>query len=234
MTGADGSVTTVESTVSNETGRSSTSALDSVRRTLALPPTGTPTMAGLACRPTVTLTTFRAVAIWLPPPSRAVATIVRTGVVEAAGTSNVAVNVGPPVAGRSTPFTVKTTRAMPSELLPCASSTSRLFSTTSEFGGGFEIANTPVANVNVSGCVNGLPAASTSALPNRSVIAAVNATTTTESSGNSWLGAKRTVALPSRNEKLPGTALLATLTRKESGVTLAGSISSENVTCSGV
>ena len=175
-------MTSAGSPAASAIGRSLSSALDNEKRSELVPPTGTPARPGPTWRPTTTLTVRRSVAISVPPPFRALATIVSDGVAAADPTLNVRVNGGPVDAGSAWPFTVKTTLATPSAALARASSSSVLFSTTCAPAGLVRL-NRPVRKVNVSGAVSADPSAATSALPKASVIASVISVTTTASVG---------------------------------------------------
>ena len=99
---------------------------------------------------------------------------------------------------------------------------------------GLVIAKLPVRNVNVSGDVIGLSGRCDERIAGRirDRLQSVRCTTTA-SNGQPAAGVKRAIRLPFRNVKVPATGEPPVNTRKDAGVTVAGSMGSVKVTDTG-
>src|SRR5882724_7703587 len=223
-----GTLSRAGSTALTSTTRSCGSARVRTSRTGVVAPGATPVRRGSNRSPTTTATTTWS---WpMPPPSRAVAVIVSAGVVAADGVVNGVVNGGVAAGGKACPFTVNVTVVMPSDALPRASSTIRVFSGTLAPLIGLVIEKVPVVNANLSGAISGLPEASARWLPATSVMSALSANRTSVPNGSGALGTKRTTLLPLTNANAPATGVAPAVTLNEAGVTVAVSTGSVNVT----
>src|SRR5882762_10405907 len=224
-----GTLSTPGSAALDSTTRSFGRGLVRTSRRRVVAPGATPVRRGSNRSPTTTATTTWSWPITFPLPSRAVAVIVSAGVVAADGVVNGVVNGGVAAGGKACPFTVNVTVAMPSDALPRASSTTRVFSGTLAPLTGLVIAKVPVVNANVNGAVSGLPAESARGLPATSVIAAASEVRTSVPKGRGLLGVKRTTVLPLRKAKDPATGAAPAVTAKEAGEIVPVSIASVKV-----